>query len=71
MTQAIKLLCEYGFSELGLKTLQIIVHKSNIASLKIAENCNFMHIKTLKNEHTPHGEQPLDMELYELYKEME
>jgi ribosomal-protein-alanine N-acetyltransferase len=70
-TNAIKVLSDYSFENIGLKTLQIIVHKSNIASLKVAENCNFMQIKTLKNEHTPPGERPLDMELYELYKEME
>lgn len=70
-TNAIKILSNYAFENMGLKTLQIIVHKSNISSLKVAENCNFMQIKTLKNEHTPPGEKPLDMELYELYKEIE
>lgn len=70
MTEAIQQLSDYAFENLGLETLQIIVHKTNIASMKVAENCNFTHIKTLKNEHTPPGEAPLDMELYELYKEM-
>ena len=70
-TKSIKLLSEYAFNNLGLETLQIIVHKSNIASLKVAENCNFIWIKTLNNEHTPPGKDPLDMELYELYKEIE
>lgn len=70
-TQTVKLLSEYAFEALGLETLQIIVHKSNIASVKIAENNNFTWIKTLKNEFTPPGENPLDMELYELYKEIE
>ena len=71
MTEAIKQLSNYAFKYLGLETLQIIVHKSNIGSIKVAENCNFTHIKTLKNEHTPPGENPLDMELYELYKTIE
>ena len=70
-TEAIKRLSEYAFESLGLETLQIIVHKSNIGSLKIAKNNNFTWIKTLNSEFTPHGEEPLNMELYELYKEIE
>lgn len=71
MTEAIQQLSEYAFENLGIETLQIIVHKSNIGSVKVADNCNFTYIKTLKNEHTPPGEAPLDMDLYELYKEIE
>ncbi|PQV45270.1 ribosomal-protein-alanine N-acetyltransferase [Jejuia pallidilutea] len=71
MTEAIQQLSEYAFKNLGIETLQIIVHKSNIGSVKVADNCNFTYIKTLKNEHTPPGEEPLNMELYELYKEIE
>lgn len=70
-TNTVKLLSDYAFENLNLKTLQIIVHKSNIPSIKVTENCNFTWIKTLKNEHTPPGENPLDMELYELYHEIE
>lgn len=68
-TKAVKELSEYAFENLGLKTLQIIVHKNNLASIKIAENNNFTWVKTLPNEFTPIGKQPLDMELYELYNE--
>ena len=71
MTHSIGLLSEYALENLGLDTLQIIVHKSNIGSVKVAENCNFTWIKTLKNEYTPPGKSSLDMELYELYKEIE
>tara|TARA_R110002049_G_scaffold21057_5_gene77535 strand:- start:2761 stop:3303 length:543 start_codon:yes stop_codon:yes gene_type:complete len=70
-TNAIEILSDYAFENLNLKTLQIIVHESNIPSIKVAENCNFTWIKTLKNEHTPPGERPLDMELYELYHKIE
>tara|TARA_R110000868_G_scaffold240846_4_gene495424 strand:+ start:3184 stop:3726 length:543 start_codon:yes stop_codon:yes gene_type:complete len=70
-TEAIKRLSEYTFESLGLETLQIIVHKSNIGSLKVAENNNFTWIKTLNSEFTPRGEAPLNMELYELYKVIE
>ncbi|MGB6267719.1 MAG: GNAT family protein [Olleya sp.] len=65
-TKAVKALTNYAFSELGLEALQIIVFKDNIGSVKVAENNNFKWVKTLKNEYTPSGENPLDMELYEL-----
>ena len=71
MTEAIKQLSKHAFEIFGLKTLQIIVHKSNIASIKVAEKSNFTWIKTLKNEYTPPGERPLNMELYELHKKIE
>ncbi|TXE19017.1 GNAT family N-acetyltransferase [Psychroserpens burtonensis] len=67
-SMAIKRLSNYAFNTLGLKTLQIIAHKGNISSTKVALNNNFEWQKTLKNEFTPAGETPLDMELYELYK---
>ena len=70
-TKAVGLLSDYAFETLGLKTLQIIVHKDNLASVAVAMNNSFTWIKTLKNEHTPPNESPLDMELYELYYEME
>lgn len=71
MTEAIKLLSDYAFETMGFKTLQIITHKSNIGSVKVAENNNFSWIKTLKNEFTSPGGKPQNMELYELYKEIE
>ncbi|MFD2724849.1 GNAT family N-acetyltransferase [Hyunsoonleella rubra] len=71
MTTAIQELSDYAFDNLGFETLQILVHHSNMGSIKVAENCNFTHIKTLKNNYTPPNENPLDMELYELYNEME
>ncbi len=68
-SKAVKCLSEFAFNQLHLNTLQIIVHKDNIGSVKVAENTNFKWIKTLKNEFTPNGEKPLDMELYELHNE--
>jgi ribosomal-protein-alanine N-acetyltransferase len=70
-TETVKQLSEYAFDTLGLETLQIISHKSNIGSIKVAEGNSFTWIKTLKNEFTPPGEDPLNMELYELYKKIE
>jgi ribosomal-protein-alanine N-acetyltransferase len=68
MSKAIEKLSTYAFETLGLERLQIISHKDNLPSVKVALNNLFEWQKTLKNEFTPIGEQPLDMELYELYK---
>ncbi|MGC1205439.1 MAG: GNAT family protein [Flavobacteriaceae bacterium] len=70
-TGTIKKLSDYAFENLGLETLQIIVHKSNVGSLKVAENNNFTWIQTLNSEFTPPEGRPLNMELYELYKVIE
>ncbi len=68
MRKTITALSDYALNNLGLKTLQIIVHKSNLGSVKVAKNCNFTWQSTLPNEYTPPDGTPLDMELYELYK---
>lgn len=65
---AIKTLSKHAFENLGLEILQIIAHKDNIPSIKVAEKCNYEWVKTLANEFKPIGRDPLDMELYELYK---
>lgn len=68
-SKAISILSKYAFETLGLERLQIIVHKDNISSVKVALKNSFVWQKTLLNEFTPNGEEPLDMELYELYKQ--
>ena len=65
-TKAVKEVSNYAFNELNLKTLQIISHKTNFGSIKVAENSGFVWKRTLANEFTPTDELPLDMELYEL-----
>ncbi|WP_179334069.1 GNAT family N-acetyltransferase [Winogradskyella costae] len=65
-SKAIDKLSQHAFSNLGLETLQIIAHKDNLSSIKVALKTNFKWVKTLINEFTPIGEAPLDMELYEL-----
>ncbi len=67
MTESVKAISKHTFNELKLKALRIIVHKSNLASIKVAEKCGYIWKNTLLNEHTPPNEEPLDMELYELY----
>lgn len=66
MSEAIGLISKYSFEILGFEKFQIIAHKSNIASCKVAENAGFKWKKTLLNEYTPPNETPLNMELYEL-----
>lgn len=68
MTQTVKEVSKYAFDTLGFKKLQIIVHKSNIASLTVAEKSAYLWQRTLPNEYTPPNEEALDMELYELTK---
>jgi ribosomal-protein-alanine N-acetyltransferase len=65
---AVEQLSHYAFAKLDLTTLQIIVHKDNIASCKVAIKCGFQWKRTLKKEFTPPNGKPLDMELYELYR---
>jgi len=67
-SKAITAMSKHAFDDLGLETLQIIVHKDNLQSVKVAINNNFKWQRTLENEFIPMSEQPLDMELYELYK---
>ena len=67
-SKAIHILSKHTFESLGLNTLQIIVHKDNIPSIQVATKGHFIWQRTLKNEFTPRGKNPIDMELYELYK---
>jgi ribosomal-protein-alanine N-acetyltransferase len=68
-TFAVKGITKFAFDELKLKTLQIISHKTNFGSVKVAENNGYLWQRTLPNEFTPTNEKPLDMELYESIKE--
>lgn len=63
---AVKEMIKFAFDELGLKTIQIIAHKTNFGSIKVALNNSFTWQKTLEKEFTPIDGTPLDMELYEL-----
>lgn len=65
-TQAVNALTEYAIKILGLSTLQIIAHKSNVSSIKVAEKCGYLWRRTLLKAFAPPGEDKLDMELYEM-----
>lgn len=68
VTKAVKALSSCAYDRLELKTLQIIAHKTNLESIKVAENNAFVWQRTLIDEFTPTNELPLNMELYELKK---
>ncbi|TRX32053.1 GNAT family N-acetyltransferase [Flavobacterium sp. ZT3R18] len=68
VTFAVKEVSNFAFNELNLKTLQIISHKTNLGSVKVAVKSGFVWQRTLPDEFTPTNELPLDMELYELTK---
>lgn len=68
VTFAVKEISNFAFNELNLNTLQIISHKTNLGSVKVAVKSGFVWQRTLPNEFTPTDELPIDMELYELTK---
>lgn len=68
MSEAIKATTNFALEELKLKTLQIIAHKTNTRSVKVALNSGYTWKSTLKEEFTPTNGIALDMELYELKK---
>ena len=63
VSKATSQLVNYAFEKLDLNRLQIIAHKDNLGSIKVAENCGFTWQKTLPEEY-----KGMDMELYELFK---
>lgn len=68
VTFAVKQVSDFAFNELNLNTLQIISHKTNLGSVKVAVKSGFVWRRTLPDEFKPTDELPLDMELYELTK---
>ena len=58
----------WAFTHLRLHTLQIIAHKDNIGSTRIAEKLGFSWQATLSNAHTRFNGSAVDMELYEKYR---
>ena len=65
-TKAVNEISNYAFEVLGLEILQIIAHKTNLGSVKVATNNHFNWRKTLTKAFTPTNKIPIDMELYEL-----
>ena len=57
----------WAFNEIKLNTLQIISHRTNIGSIRIAQKNGFIFRKTLSKSHQKYNGEFVDMELYELY----
>ncbi|WP_420321067.1 GNAT family N-acetyltransferase [Flagellimonas sp.] len=66
MKASIKNLVPWCFDSAKLETLQILVHNSNLSSIRISEHNGFQWKQTLLKEHTTGNGEILDMELYEL-----
>lgn len=69
ISMAIQQLSEKAFKSVGLKTLNIIAHKENTPSIKVALKNGFEWKKTIIKGYTPPNGSPLDMELYQLHRE--
>ena len=69
MTEGIKAVSNYAVDIMKLDTLQIISHKTNFSSIKVALQSGFKWKETLVNEFMPLNGAALDMELYELRNE--
>jgi RimJ/RimL family protein N-acetyltransferase len=54
-TEATKLLARYGFEQLGLQRIEIVVPTSHIASLRIAEKVGAVREGLLRNRLNLHG----------------
>lgn len=66
MTQAVQVITNYALHVLGLKKLQVVTHKSNIGSVKVAKKCGYIWKGVFpKMFHSPIAG-PMEMELYEL-----
>ena len=68
-TKSIDRISTWALKELDLRKLRIIVHETNLPSIKVALKCGYLWKETLKEEHRPPNEAPLDMELYVLEHE--
>jgi len=68
MSKIITKLIPWCFNEAHLNTLQIIAHKSNTASIRVAEKNSFSWKKIIPKGHQISNGEFVDMELYELYK---
>ena len=54
-TAAARFVAQYGFEKLGLQRIEIVVHKDNAPSLKVAEKLGAMREALLRNRVLLHG----------------
>ena len=54
-TEAARLVAQYGFEKLGLQRIEIVVHRDNVPSLKVAEKLGAKKEALLRNRILLHG----------------
>lgn len=54
-TEATKLLARFGFEQLGFQRIEIVVHPSHVASLRVAEKAGAIREGLLRNRLISHG----------------
>lgn len=67
-TRANKLICKYGFEQLGLNKLYSLINEDNYASIRVHEKCGFKLEGRLRQEYIKRG-QKLDRLYYGLLKD--
>lgn len=68
MTKGLRKIMDWSFTTAGLDRLQIVVHESNMASIRIADKLHFEFITVLQKEHRRSNGEVVDMLLYEKNK---
>ena len=68
-TRAKKLICEFGFTKLGLNKLYFITNEDNYASIRVNEKCGFKLEGRMRQEYITKDGQKKDRLYYGLLKE--
>lgn len=68
-TRAKRLICNFGFKELGLKKIYFITNEDNYASIRVNEKCGFKLEGRLRKEYLTKGGEFKDRLYYGLLKE--
>lgn len=68
-TRAKRLICEYGFKELGLNKLYFITNEDNFASIRVNEKCGFKLEGRMRKEYLTKDGELKDRLYYGLLKE--
>lgn len=66
MSKFVKAIINWSFDEAKLLKIRILVHETNLASIRVAEKNNFAYVKKLPDEHQLSDGSFIDMQLYEL-----
>jgi ribosomal-protein-alanine N-acetyltransferase len=70
-TRFVDYVIQWAFITLGLNTLQIIAHKDNFGSIRIAEKLGFTWKTSLPDAHKRFDGSIVTMELYEIYRSVQ